>query len=188
MTRLRSITLCWCLIAATPSLRSGRVIAQERTSFTRTDSLRGTNSPLRSWWDVTFYDLHVSVNPADSTIRGWNGITYRALRSGSEMQIDLQPPLVVDSMVQDGQRLAYRRDSIAPPRGGRGGRGGRGSTNADTATRPGNAWFVTLPGSVAKGATKTLTIWYHGAPRVAVRPPWDGGFGWGADSLGRTFF
>src|SRR3954469_9478646 len=94
--------------------------AQERTTFTRADTLRGTNSPLRSWWDVTFYDLHVSVSPTDSTIRGWNGITYRALRPGNEMQIDLQPPLVVDSMVQDGQRLTYRRDSIVPPRASRG--------------------------------------------------------------------
>jgi hypothetical protein len=163
--------------------------AQERTTFTRTDSLRGMNSPLRSWWDVTFYDLHVSINPTDSTIRGWNGITYRALRPGSEMQIDLQPPLVVDSMVQDGQRLTYRRDSILPPRGGRGGRGGRGAAPvADTMPRAGNAWFVTLGAAVPKGATKTLTIWYHGSPRVAVNPPWDGGFGWGADSLGRTFF
>src|ERR1043166_6593994 len=92
--------------------------AQERTTFNRADTLRGTNSPLRSWWDVTFYDLHVSINPADSTIRGWNGITYRALRSGNEMQIDLQPPLVADSMVQDGQKLTYRRDSIVPTRSG----------------------------------------------------------------------
>src|SRR4051812_32651264 len=152
--------------------------AQERTVFSRADSLRGTNSPLRSWWDVTFYDLHVKISPSDSSISGWNGITYRVVRPGKEMQIDLQPPLLVDSMVQDGQRLTYRRDSIQPPRG----RGGRGSA-ADTTVRPGNAWFVTLPAMQSKGAMKTLRIWYHGTPRVAVRPPWDGGFGWGVDSL-----
>jgi hypothetical protein len=167
------------------ALASSVALGQERTTFSRVDSLRGTNSPLRSWWDVTFYDLHVAINPGDSTIRGWNGITYRVLRPGKEMQIDLQPPMMVDSMVQDGQRLAYRRDSIAPPRGG--GRGGRGSA-ADTTTRPGNAWFVTLPAIQQPGATKTLTVWYHGAPRVAIRPPWDGGFGWGVDSLNRPFF
>src|SRR6185436_2006410 len=146
-------------------LASSVASAQERTVFTRADSLRGTNSPLRSWWDVTFYDLHVRISPSDSTIRGWNGITYRVVRPGREMQIDLQPPLVIDSMVQDGQKLAYRRDSMAPPRG----RGGRGSaTPTDTAVRPGNAWFVTLPAVQPKGVTKTLTIWYHGAPRVAI--------------------
>jgi hypothetical protein len=160
-------------------------IAEAQTrAFTRADTLRGTNSPLRSWWDVTFYDLKVSINPSDSTIRGSNGITYRAIRPGSEMQIDLQAPLVVDSMIQDGQRLSFRRDSITPPRGGRGGRG----AVADTVTRPGNAFFVKFPGTQARGTTKTITVYYHGAPRVAVRPPWDGGFGWGVDSLNRPFF
>ena len=160
--------------------------AQERTTFSRVDSLRGTNSPLRSWWDVTFYDLHVSISPSDSTIRGWNGITYRVLRPGKEMQIDLQPPLVIDSMKQDGQAVAFRRDSIAPPRTGRGGRGS--APQADTTPRPGNAWFVTLPATLAKGATKTLTVWYHGSPKVATNPPWDGGYGWGVDSLNRPYF
>ena len=169
--------------ALAPSLRAGQASAQA-TQFTRADTLRGSNTPLRSWWDVTFYDLKVSINPNDSTIRGSNGITYKVLRPGNQLQIDLQPPLVVDSMIQDGQRLSYRRDSIAPPRGGRGGRG----SVADTSMRPGNAWFVTLPATQAKGATKTLTVWYHGAPRVAIRPPWDGGFGWGVDSLNRPFF
>jgi aminopeptidase N len=156
--------------------------AQERTTFTRADSLRGTNSPARSWWDVTFYDLKVAISPDDSTIRGSNGITYRVLRPATEMQIDLQPPLVVDSMIQDGQRLEFRRDSIRPVR-----MGGRGAP-ADTMPQPGNALFVQLPTAPARGAMKTITIYYHGRPRVAVRPPWDGGFGWGVDSLNRPFF
>ena len=167
-----------CLALLAPSL----AVAQQR--FTRADTLRGTNTPQRSWWDVTFYDLRVAISPTDSTIRGSNAITYRVLRPGGELQIDLQPPLVVDSMIQDGQRLAFRRDSIVPPRGGRGGRG----SAVDTTVRPGNAFFVTLPATQARGLTKTVTVYYHGAPRVAVRPPWDGGFGWGVDSLNRPFF
>ena len=47
---------------------------QPRTGFTRADSLRGGNGPGRAWWDVVFYDLHVRVDPSDSSIRGWNGI------------------------------------------------------------------------------------------------------------------
>ena len=85
------------LLAIVP-LSAGR--AQGRTVFTHADTLRGSNTPQRAWWDVTFYDLHVSVNPADSSIRGHNAITYRALRTGQEMQIDLQPPHQVDSVVQ----------------------------------------------------------------------------------------
>src|SRR4051812_17328122 len=144
------------------ALVTAPVAAQERTTFTRIDSLRGTNSPARSWWDVTFYDLKVAINPADSTIRGSNGITYRVLRPGTEMQIDLQPPMMADSMIQDGQRLTFKRDS--------------------------NAFFVTLPSAPAKGASKTITVYYHGRPRLARRPPWDGGFGWGVDSLNRPYF
>jgi hypothetical protein len=81
--------------------------------------LRGSNGPARSWWDVQFYDLHVSINPRDSSISGWNRIAYRVLSPDRELQIDLQPPLVVDSVVQRRRRLGVRRD--------------------------GNAFFVTMP-------------------------------------------
>jgi aminopeptidase N len=92
---------------------------------------------------VAFYDLHVRINPADSTISGRNGITYRVTGPAREMQIDLQTPLQVDSMLQDGRRLAYRRD--------------------------GNAFFVTLAAPQPVGSLKTVTVHYHGRPRVALR-------------------
>lgn len=143
------------------SIWAGSASAQEKTRFSHADTLRGTNSPQRSWWDVAFYDLHVSVRPADSTITGYNVITYRVLRPATEMQIDLQMPLVADSMMQDGKSLAFRRDS--------------------------NAFFVTVP-PAARGSTQSVSVYYHGRPRVARRPPWDGGFGWGVDSLDRPYF
>src|SRR5690349_8907171 len=136
--------------------------AQEPTRiFTHADSIRGSNTPQRSWWDVTFYDLHVRANPADSSIVGYNAITYRVLKPAREMQIDLQMPLVVDSIVQDGVELGSRRD--------------------------GNAFFVTLVAAQLTRALKTISVYYHGKPVVAVRPPWDGGFVWGKDSLGRDW-
>ncbi|HEU4559033.1 MAG TPA: M1 family metallopeptidase, partial [Longimicrobium sp.] len=104
---------------------------------------------------------NVRVNPADSTIRGWNGITYRATQPGRRMQIDLQAPLQVDSMVQDGRKVAFTRD--------------------------GNAFFADLPADVAAGQVKTLRVFYHGRPRVAQNAPWDGGFVWGRDSTGSRF-
>src|SRR5438034_328616 len=135
--------------------------AQDTTRFTHADTLRGANSPARAWWDVAFYDLHVRVEPRDSSISGWNGIVYRVLRPARELQVDLQVPLEVDSMVQSGARLVYRRD--------------------------GNAFFVTLRRLSRAGALDTITVYYHGKPRVARRPPWDGGFIWAQDSLGHTW-
>lgn len=126
--------------------------------FTHADTLRGTNGPARSWWDARFYDLHVSVHPADSSIAGYNRITYTVLHPAQEMQLDLQEPMVADSILQDGRVLGYRRD--------------------------GNAFFVTLDAPQRAGATNTVAVYYHGKPRAARRPPWDGGYIWQRDSLG----
>ena len=148
--------LLTCRLASLPA-------QQDTTHYTHADTLRGANGPARAWWDATFYDLHVRVNPADSTIRGRNGITYRVLTAPPtrEMQIDLQVPMEVDSVVQGRRKLSYRRD--------------------------GNAFFVTLPTTQRVGEVRTVTVWYHGTPKVARRPPWDGGFTWARDSSGGTW-
>ena len=112
---------------------------------------------------MTFYDLHVAINPADSSVRGYNRISYRVLNvpATAELQIDLMQPLEVDSMLQGASRLRYRRE--------------------------GNAFFVTLATPPAAHATQTLAVYYHGRPQIAKRPPWEGGFTWSSDSLGRPW-
>ena len=139
---------------------AGGASAQE-APLTRADTLRGSLTPERTWWDVTHYDLDVHVQPADSTIRGTAGITYRVTGPARELQVDLQEPLVVDRVTQDGAPLNVRRD--------------------------GNALFVTPTTDQPLGALRTLTVAYHGRPRVAANAPWDGGFVWASDSLGRPF-
>lgn len=144
-------------------LAAAHALAQPDTTYTRADTLRGSwTTPARAWWDVTFYDLHVTIHPADSTIRGWNAITYRVLESGArEMQIDLMAPLLIDSIVQDGRQLEFHRE--------------------------GNAWFAGVE-SQSAGEIRTITVFYGGQPTPAARPPWDGGFTWTADSLGRPWY
>src|SRR5213595_1893274 len=113
--------------------------------FTHADTIRGSNTPPRSWWDASFYDLHVKVNPVDSSISGYNAITYRVIRPAREMQIDLQQPLVTDSIVQDGLELSARRD--------------------------GNAFLVTLIAPQKAGSRKTITEnlpWQRGRPGTAA--------------------
>ena len=150
------VFLCSLLLAVSPALAQ-----TSKPTFTRADTLRGSNTPERSWWDVAFYDLHVKVNPVDSSISGYNAITYRILKPAREMQIDLQMPLVVDSIVQDGTELSARRD--------------------------GNAFFVRLIAPQRRGSRKTICVYYHGKPTVALRAPWDGGFVWARDSLARLW-
>ena len=132
-----------------------------KPAFTHADTIRGSNTPERAWWDAAFYDLHVKVNPTDSSISGYNAITYRILKPAREMQIDLQMPLVVDSIVQDGTELSARRD--------------------------GNAFFVRLIAPQRPGSRKTISVYYHGKPTVAQHAPWDGGFVWARDSLARQW-
>ena len=134
-----------------------------RKVFTHADTLRGTNGPARAWWDAEFYDLHVAVSPADSSIRGWNGISWRATQpsAGNDMQIDLQVPMEIDSIVSGGRALRYRRD--------------------------GNALFVSLPAPANAGDRGLVTVHYHGKPRAARKAPWDGGYVWARDSLGNRW-
>ncbi len=107
------------LLAAAVAFATARTASAQRdTLFTHADTLRGSNTPQRAWWDATFYDLHVTVHPADSSISGWNGITYRVLSAPNlkkeQMQIDLQVPLEIDSITDDGQasHLPARRQRV----------------------------------------------------------------------------
>lgn len=107
---------------------------------------------------MTFYDLNVRVSPADSSLSGWNGITYRVVAPGSELQIDLQAPMVLDSVVMEGTALPLRQE--------------------------GNAWFASVPDVQPLGSSHTVVAFFHGRPVVAVRPPWDGGYQWETDASG----
>src|SRR6185295_18991306 len=127
------------LIAA--GTATAQTVAGTPRRFSHADTVRGSNGPARAWWNVEFYDLHVTVQPKDSTISGWNGIAYRAIKAGRELQIDLQVPMVLDSVVQGGAKLAFKRDS--------------------------NAFFVTLAKPAAAGSLGKVVAWYHGKPRAA---------------------
>lgn len=129
--------------------------------FTRRDTLRGSITKERSWWDVKYYHLDIKVNPSDSTITGSNTIKYQVLQEYNRMQIDLQAPMDIYKVIQDGKALEYTRD--------------------------GNAFFIELVAPQTVGDIKELTAFYGGKPKVAVNPPWDGGITWQKDGNGKLF-
>src|SRR5437588_2903789 len=84
-------------------------VAQEG-AVTRQEMLRGTITPERAWWDVQHYDLSVQFIPDQRMIRGSNVITFKTLKAGSRMQIDLQTPLAITKITHGGTDLKFERE------------------------------------------------------------------------------
>ncbi len=134
---------------------------QSAKNFTRQDTLRGTITPEREWWDLTYYHLDIKVNPEAKTISGKNTIQYKVLKEYSTMQIDLQTPLQITKAVQNGKELKIKHE--------------------------GNAHFISLKDTQNVGIINSIEVSYEGKPKEAVRAPWDGGFSWDKDNNGKHF-
>lgn len=144
--------VCIFLISIT---NQAQELLSEKNTFTHQDTLRGSITPERAWWDVTYYHLDVKILPETKSISGKNTIQYKVLNPYTVMQIDLQEPLIITKVVQNGKELHVRHD--------------------------GNAHFITLIEEQKKGSIMSLDVTYEGKPREAKRAPWDGGFTWKED-------
>lgn len=104
MRYIRYLILSAALFSAAVNVDS-QYLAPSQGGYTRQDTLRGSITPERAWWDLTYYHLDIAVNPADSTIYGSNTVTYRVKTESDMMQIDLQLPLVLTKAEQNGKSL-----------------------------------------------------------------------------------
>ena len=152
--------ICFSLLVFNGA-KAQELLGEKEEVFTRQDTLRGSITTERAWWDVKYYHLDIKVNPADSTISGSNTIRYKVLKSYNRMQIDLQKPLEIYKVTQEGEELKYLRD--------------------------GNAFFIQLVAPQNVGEIKELVVFYGGKPKIAVNPPWDGGITWSKDKNGKPF-
>ena len=96
-----------------------------------------------------------------STIHGSNTISYEVLTEHQVLQVDLQPPLQITGVTQNGEKLLVRSD--------------------------GNAHFVHLRKPQKEGDINSVVVSYEGHPHVAIRAPWDGGITWTHDDNGLPF-
>ena len=55
-----------------PFLSYSQNIFAEKGYFTRQDSLRGSITKERSWWDLVYYHLDIKVEPDKKFIEGHN--------------------------------------------------------------------------------------------------------------------
>ena len=160
MIRIFLAVLIITLIAP-PSTIQAQGLLQEKTDFTRQDTLRGSITPEREWWDLTYYHLDIKVNPDDKFISGKNTIQYKVLKNQSVMQVDLQAPLKITKVIQNNKPLEVKQD--------------------------GNAHFVTLAETQNIGDINSIDVYYEGKPQEAKNAPWDGGFSWKKDENGNHF-
>ncbi len=129
--------------------------------YTKQDSVRGSITKERSWWDLKYYKLEVTVDPKTKSIHGKNTIHYKVLEANKRLQIDLQPPMQLTKATQGGKSLKIDHD--------------------------GNAHYIQLEAPQLKNSINSIDVHFKGHPKAAVRPPWDGGFIWGKDQGGTDF-
>jgi aminopeptidase N len=129
---------------------------------TRADTLRGMLTPLRTCYDVRYYNLDLKIDPSTESISGSTTIRFTATTDFDRMQVDLFPNMRVDRIeIDDTGEVAYTREF--------------------------GAIFVTLPHLIRAQSNHDLKISYSGQPQQAKRPPWEGGFTWTKDSLGNPW-
>ncbi|HEX5603238.1 MAG TPA: M1 family metallopeptidase [Pyrinomonadaceae bacterium] len=144
------------------SLVSGTyVLAQKTEPVTRQETLRGSITPEREWWDLLHYHLKVEFLPETRRLKGSNEITFKTLKPGNKMQIDLQPPLAITRITHGDSQLKFDRE--------------------------GNVYWVTFEKELAQGVEDKIEVFYEGVPTASKNPPWVGGITWGRDDLGNHF-
>jgi len=129
--------------------------------YTHQDTLRGSITKERIWWDLKHYDLNIKVNPELKFISGKNNIKYEVLQSYQIMQIDLQDPMKITKVIQGDSTLNFNKE--------------------------GYSYFIQLKNEQIIGDQNQLTVFFEGKPIIAKRPPWDGGLTWEKDANGLDF-
>ncbi len=122
----------------------------------------GRIDPDEAAYDVNYYDLAVTVDPGDSTIDGRIVLHATIVAPTARIAFDLDTLLAVGSVDLVGMKA-----EIGLP-----------------IERCGGRVRVALPRTLQPGEPLAIRIGYGGRPRVAPRPPWDGGVTWARTPLG----
>jgi aminopeptidase N len=136
-------------------------VLNSKKEFTRQDTLRGSITPERAWWDVIHYTIGVAPDYNTKTIEGKSEIRFKVLASNTKMQIDLQEPMKIERAYWDKGSLPIERE--------------------------GNVYYINFPVALEQGSIQTITLVYNGTPREAKNAPWDGGWIWKKDTEGRPW-
>ena len=126
----------------------------------------GVLMPEQAAYDVKHYDLALSVNPAEQSIKGVLTVKAKIVQPIEKFVLDLDTPLTVESVALVNGK---KRETLKFER------------------KEGKIW-IDFPKPQKAGNTVDVRVVYFGKPRVAPRPPWVGGFVWSKTADGQPWF
>ncbi|WBX97569.1 M1 family metallopeptidase [Chryseobacterium gambrini] len=144
------------------SLTFGQFFEKDKV-FTKQDTLKGSNTQFRNFWDVKKYDLSVEPDFATKSIEGNNKISFEIIKdvTNPTFQIDLQQPMKADKVETSFPVAEYKQD--------------------------GDFIWIKTNKSFKKGEKYTIDVTYSGNPTIAKRAPWDGGWVFTKDENGNPW-
>jgi len=153
------------------SLNSVVLFAQDKNAmgevvpktFTQQDTLFGSNTKFRDFWDVKKYEITAEPHFENKSVEGSNRISFTFTKDITDpvFQIDIQQPMKVTNVMSDFE--------IAEPK------------------REGNFLFIQAKGNFKNGDENFINLDFEGQPIIAKRAPWDGGWVFTKDPWGKEW-
>ncbi|WP_299176256.1 M1 family metallopeptidase [uncultured Chryseobacterium sp.] len=131
--------------------------------YSKQDTLKGSNTQFRNFWDVKKYELSVEPDFGQKSIKGNNKISFEITKDiiNPVFQIDLQQPMKADKVTANFPISEYKQE--------------------------GDFIFIHTQKSFKKGEKFSIDILYSGNPTIAKRAPWDGGWVFTKDENGNPW-
>lgn len=131
--------------------------------YTKQDTLKGSNTPFRDFWDVKKYNFTVEPDFEQKSIKGTNKISLEIIKDVNNpvFQIDLQQPMKAGKITASFPIASSKQD--------------------------GDFIFITTKKNFKKGEKYTIDVDYSGNPLIAKNAPWDGGWVFTKDKNGNPW-
>ena len=132
-------------------------------TFTKKDTLKGSDTAFRNFWDVKKYELTVEPNIQDQSVSGKNTIFFEITKDveNPTFQLDLQKPMNSKNFM--------------------------GNFNYTQVKTEDDFIFIETQQSFKKGERFYMILEYFGNPRIAKHAPWDGGWVFAKDEQGNPW-
>jgi aminopeptidase N len=140
-------------IAALAALAAGCATPPPFSDYTANSGTPRSSAQAALEFDKA--DLKLRVEPASHSLRGDATLTFGTRAPLDRIELDLDRNLPIDAIAVDGQPLPATRWR-----------------------NPDGKLTIDLPQRLEPGAHVAIRVAYHGAPHVAKKAPWDGGFVW----------